>query len=137
DGTGGRVRGGERLRPRRVQRDVEGAHAAGERGVGRQHRLRIAAGEVDRAGVAGRHVAEGVFRGDGDGARHAGRGGCGEAGQRQLTGCSRADREAGDGTGGRVGGGDGLAPRRLQGDRESVHPLVGGGEGVIGRQHRL
>ena len=48
----------------RHQRDVERAGAIGQGVVGRQDRLRVAAGELDRARVAGRGVVEGVFGGD-------------------------------------------------------------------------
>ena len=55
--------------PGRLERDREGMRArvaGGEGVVGRQDGLAVAAGEVDRAGVAGGHVAVGVVGGDGD-----------------------------------------------------------------------
>ena len=52
--------------PRRLQRDAERARAAGQRGVGRQDCRGVAAGEVDRAGVARGRVVVGVFGRDGE-----------------------------------------------------------------------
>ena len=53
---------------------------------------RVAAGEVDRAGVAGGRVAVLVFRGDREGERRA-RGGRGRRGHHEVGGRRRADRD--------------------------------------------
>ena len=58
------IRGRHRLAARRLQRDAERARAVGQRGVGRQDRRRVAAGEVDRARVARGRVVVRVFRRD-------------------------------------------------------------------------
>ncbi len=51
----------------------------GEGVVGREHRLDVRAGEVDRARVARGRVTEGVEGGDGDIVRHPSRGRAGKA----------------------------------------------------------
>ena len=63
----GRVRDGDRLRAGGRERDGERMRArwpTWERVVGRQGRLGVAAAEVHGAGISGRHVAVGIFRGD-------------------------------------------------------------------------
>ena len=63
DAAGRRVRGGQRLRAGRIERGAEGMHAGvggGEGVVAGQRGAAVGAGEVDRADVAGGHVAVGV-----------------------------------------------------------------------------
>ena len=120
----------------------EGVHpgVAGREGVvGRQDRLAVAAGEVDRAGVTGGRVAEGVLGRDRDVVRRPGR----------ASGSGSPRPRAG-------GGGRALTviplwvpvivpvtvsvavmdwvPAVLSVTREGVHPGVAGREGVVGRQ---
>src|SRR5262249_35232368 len=62
-----RIGGGERLVADRLQRGAELPGAVAEGAIGGQHRLRIAAGEVDGAAVAGGQVAVGISGGEGEG----------------------------------------------------------------------
>ena len=69
DGRGDGVGGGDRLRPGRLQRRREAVGARvgrGEREIRRQDRSGVAAGEMDRARVAGRDVAVRVVGRDGE-----------------------------------------------------------------------
>src|SRR5205807_2637075 len=122
----------------------EGVHAgvpAGEGVIGRQHRLAVAAGEVEGAGVGGGGVVVVVQGGDGD-AERAARGAAGRGGGRVVRGRGSADADRGvaaDGTGDRIRCGDGLAAGRLEGDGvvKSVHARVAAGERVVAWQHGL
>src|SRR5262249_10238560 len=76
DAAGRGVGGCDRLTAGRLERDGGGEHAlvaGGEGVVGRQHGLRIVAGEVDRAGVAGVDGAVRLQGGNGETAGRAGR----------------------------------------------------------------
>src|SRR5206468_2538328 len=95
DRAGGGVGGGDALRARRFQRDREGVHpgvGGGEGVVGRERRLGVAGGPVDRAGVAGGGVVAGVLSGE----RHREAGACGGRGRRghsEVRGRGRAHGE--------------------------------------------
>src|SRR5207302_369498 len=106
-----------------------------------QHRLAVAASEVDDAGVAVGGVVVGIQGGDGDAEGAAGRaGGGGGEGVRVGRGGGGVDRGIpGNRAGDRVGGGDGFAAGGFESDRvgEGVHPGIPAGEGVIARQHGL
>ena len=113
----------------------------GEGVVRRQGGRGVAAGELDRAGVTGRHVAVGILRGDREGLRHARGRGRGKAGEDELAGGGRADADpgerAGDGGRRRIRRGDRLAAGGLERDRERVRSVVGRGEGKVRRQAGL
>jgi WD40 repeat protein/tRNA A-37 threonylcarbamoyl transferase component Bud32 len=74
-----RVGGCDRLTSRRLQCDAKSAGAVGEGRVGRQHSLAITAGEMDRAGVAGSRVVEGILGRHGDAERRTRSGAAGSA----------------------------------------------------------
>ena len=59
---------------RRLQRRRKGAHAVGQRRVRRQAGSSVRAGEVNRAGVVRRHVAEGIEGHNREGERRPARG---------------------------------------------------------------
>src|SRR5205823_10569948 len=115
----------------------------GEGVAGGQGGLVVAAAEAYGAGVAAGYVAVRVPQRHRFCPRRPGRHRRGEAGQRQGEGRRRADQigrascreRGGDG----VGGGERLGARRLERDAggEGMHPGVGGGVGVVGRQPRL
>jgi len=95
---------------------------------------------VEGAGIAGGRIAVGVSGGDGDGEGRTGR----AAGRRAEAQAGRGGRADGDARLGardagscRVRGSDRLASGRLQGDAEGMDALVGGGEGVVAREHCL
>src|SRR5207253_2666254 len=108
----GRVRGGDSLVPGRLEYDrkrVGPAVGGGERVIGGQTGLAVAAAEVDRAPITRGRVAGTIHGGDGD----AG-GGAGRNGRRQVNGQVEGgnDRDAGlrsQDAVGRVGGGQGLS----------------------------
>src|SRR5206468_1665094 len=112
DGTVGRVGGGDRLAAGGLERAAERAGAAGERAVGGQDGLAIAAREVHRAEVAGGRVVELVLGRDREAEGGPGRGG-GRSADREVRRGGRVDRDAVaracDRRGHGVGGGDGLA----------------------------
>ncbi len=64
-----RVGGGDGLAACAIQGLAEAAGAVGQRHVGRQRGVAVGRGEVDRAGVVGDDVVQGVERGHGDRAR--------------------------------------------------------------------
>ena len=114
---------------------------ARERVVGRNARLRIAAREVDRAGIVRVQVAVGVERGDGD-AMSAARGiGVEDARHAEMRGAA-VQHGRRDGVGEVVtrfitGHRHRLRPRGLQNDRDVVTPERGVVEGVVGGQNGL
>ena len=127
--------------PAVFERGAERAGAVGQRAVGGQDGLAVAAGEVDRAGVAGGRVVERVLR------RHReveGAAGCGAAGALTVKWVAAAALTAMVLlvpvmlAGGRVGGRDGLVAGRDQGGAivNVWTPLSAVDEGVVGRQRR-
>ena len=109
---------------------AEMADAIGQRHVGRQRGEAVGRGEVNGAGVAGGDIAEGIERGDGDRARRS-RGAGGRKADREMGRDARRHcfgvRCAGDGVVDRVGRGDGLAARAVQGLAEAA--------GAVGQRH--
>src|SRR5207237_1260672 len=109
-----------------------------ERVVGGKHGGRVAAGEVDGAGVPRGRVGVLVFRRNGDAHWAAGDGGAGRRHHRQAARRIGADtdriRAATDGPTNGVGGGDCPAARGLEGDgfRVGVHDALPSYEGVVG-----
>src|SRR5207247_2015854 len=103
DGTGRERKGGERRIAGRLERHAaaEGVDAIVgriERVVRRQHRLAVAAGEVDRAAVAGDYVVEKVERGHGRAEGRARRG-RGRGRDAEVTRRGGADRDRATGAG--------------------------------------
>src|SRR5262249_36430712 len=107
--TGGRgvgVGGGHGLGAGRSQCDGEGVGTpvgGRERGVRRQRGRGVAAGEVNRARVAGGQVAVGVAGGHGDAPRGAAVHPAFEAGDGEAAGGGRGDGQVGRGEGERRG----------------------------------
>ena len=115
DRSGHCVGGGHRLRAGRLEGHAEGADAGRQGPVGRQDRRAIGTGEVDRAGVAGRGVAEGVEGGDGDvvgDARHVR---SREVRDREVRGRSRVHVQCRRAVSAAVGTGHGMVAGRTRG----------------------
>ena len=94
--AGRRVRRGQRLAASGFEGGAEVVLAGvrgGERVVRRQYGLRIGAGEVDRARVANRGVAEWILGDDRNIVGYSGGGGRREAGNDQATGGGGVDRD--------------------------------------------
>src|SRR5204862_364670 len=112
DAAAGGVRRGDGLIARRLQGDAEGPVAGGQGHVPRQHRLTVAAGEVNRAAVARRRVVIRIQGGDGE-AEGAARRGAGRSADRVVRGGRGADRDgvarSGNTVEERIRGGEGLA----------------------------
>ena len=106
--------------------------------VGRQHSLQVAAGEMDRTGVAGGGGAVGVLGRDTEGLGNA-RGGGGREAVDQEAG--RLDDDAGlrsgDARGRGIGGRQRPGAGGFQGGAEVMLPGVGCRKRIVGRQHRL
>src|SRR5262249_27582970 len=103
--------------------------------VGGQHRLRVAAGEVDGAWVAGHHGAGARVDGpDGEGGRRARRGRGREVGDGQGGGAGRADADgdlAADGAGDRGHLRDRLVAGGAQGEGKGAVAQVVQAEGGV------
>ena len=126
DGLGacGLERGAERERPQLL---------GGNGVVRREDRLAVAAGEMHRAGVAGRDIAERVIGGDGERLRRAGGVGSRKAGDFQRAGSGRLDDDvlfgADDGGVRGIGRRDRLGAGGLERHGERMRAGVCRGEG--------
>src|SRR5207244_9193795 len=115
---------GDSVAAGRLERDAvgESVHAgiATHKGVvARQHRLAIAAGEMDDAGVTGIRVAIGIQRRDGDVKRIARRAASDRGADSVVGSGSMVDRHRGaaiDGAGGGSSGGDWLVASGVEGE---------------------
>ena len=139
-----RVGRGDRLGAGGDERHGEGVRSRVGRGEGvggGQDGLGVGAGEVDRAGVSGGHVAVRVMDGHGDVVRHARGVGRGETGDGERAGRGGLDRDARlarrEARRGAVLGGDRLGAGGVERHGEGVRPRVGRGEGVAGGQDGL
>src|SRR5439155_300967 len=128
----------------RLESSAEGVLAAvhaRESVVRRQDGLSVAAGEVNRAGVARRQIAVGILGGEGEVASYPRRRRRREPGNDQAASGRGVDGgtslRAGDGICDRVSGGQGLAAGGLERGAEGVLASVRNHEHIVGRQKGL